>query len=100
MTPFASVAILEKLALLKIARCRAPALSNASSASLRAVLSVPSAVSISVLVSPLLLVMVEMVLPSLNHHRAFLDKRIILDDRYHGYSSNGDAHCSSCIARF
>src|ERR1035438_10005463 len=30
MTPFASVAILEKLALLKIALCRAPALSNAS----------------------------------------------------------------------
>src|ERR1035438_9781375 len=38
MTPFASVAILEKLALLKIALCRAPALSSASSACLRAVL--------------------------------------------------------------
>ena len=41
MTPFASVAMLEKLALLKIALCRAPALSSASSACLRAVLSVP-----------------------------------------------------------
>src|SRR5450759_4986666 len=30
MTPFASVAMLEKLALLKIALCRAPALSSAS----------------------------------------------------------------------
>src|SRR3989337_655037 len=30
MTPFASVAILEKLALLKIAFCKAPVLSNAS----------------------------------------------------------------------
>src|SRR4029450_5841321 len=36
MTPFASVAMLEKLALLKIARCRAPALSSASSACWRA----------------------------------------------------------------
>ena len=36
MTPFASVAMLEKLALLKIALCRAPALSSASSACLRA----------------------------------------------------------------
>ena len=41
MTPFASVAMLEKFALLKIALCSAPALSNASSACLRAVLSVP-----------------------------------------------------------
>jgi hypothetical protein len=41
ITPFASVAMLEKLALLKIALCRAPALSSASSACLRAVLSVP-----------------------------------------------------------
>jgi hypothetical protein len=41
MTPFASVAMLEKLALLKIAVCSAPALMRASSASLRAVLSVP-----------------------------------------------------------
>jgi len=31
MTPFASVAMLEKLALLNIAFCRAPALSSASS---------------------------------------------------------------------
>ena len=37
MTPFASVAMLEKLALLKIALCRAPALSSASSACLRGV---------------------------------------------------------------
>jgi hypothetical protein len=35
MTPFASVAMLEKLALLKIARCRAPAFSSTSSACLR-----------------------------------------------------------------
>jgi len=41
MTPFASVAMLEKLALLKIALCSAPAFSSASSARLRAVLSVP-----------------------------------------------------------
>src|SRR6185437_12063919 len=39
MTLLASVAMLEKLALLKIARCRAPALSNASSACLREVTS-------------------------------------------------------------
>jgi hypothetical protein len=32
MTPLASVAMLEKLALLKIAACSAPALSSASSA--------------------------------------------------------------------
>src|SRR5450759_3783145 len=42
MTPFASVAILEKLALLKIALCRAPALSNASSACWRSVISARS----------------------------------------------------------
>ena len=42
MTPLASVAMLEKLALLKIALCSAPALSSASSACLRAVLSVTS----------------------------------------------------------
>jgi hypothetical protein len=41
ITPLASVAMLEKFALLKIARCSAPALSSASSACLRAVLSVP-----------------------------------------------------------
>ena len=41
ITPLASVAMLEKLALLKIALCKAPALSSASSACLRAVLSVP-----------------------------------------------------------
>jgi hypothetical protein len=58
MTPFASVAILEKLALLKIARCRAPALSSVSSASLRAVLSVPSETPICDLGSAFLLVMV------------------------------------------
>ena len=39
MTPFASVAMLEKLALLKIAFCKAWALSSASSACLRAVVS-------------------------------------------------------------
>src|ERR1700693_4298680 len=37
MTPFASAAILEKLALLKIALCRAPALSSAAFAFLRKV---------------------------------------------------------------
>src|ERR1700685_4516726 len=39
MTPFSSVAMLEKLALLKIALCNAPALSSASSARLRGVAS-------------------------------------------------------------
>ncbi len=39
MTPFASVAMLEKLALLKIACWRAPAFLRASSARLRAVMS-------------------------------------------------------------
>jgi hypothetical protein len=39
MTPFSSVAMLEKLALLKIALCNAPASSSASSARLRAVTS-------------------------------------------------------------
>ena len=51
MTPFASVAMLEKLALLKIALCRAPAFSSVSSACLRAVLSVPSGTPIRVLAS-------------------------------------------------
>jgi hypothetical protein len=58
MTPFASVAMLEKLALLKIARCRAPALSSVSSDCLRAALSVPSETPIRVLVSSFPLVMV------------------------------------------
>src|SRR6187399_3292866 len=39
MTPFSSVAMLEKLALLKIALCNAPASSSASSACFRAVTS-------------------------------------------------------------
>src|SRR6185437_652057 len=39
MTPFASVAMLEKLALLKIARCRAPAFRSTSSACTRRVMS-------------------------------------------------------------
>jgi hypothetical protein len=39
MTPWASVAMLEKLALLRIARCRAPALSSTSSACLTSVVS-------------------------------------------------------------
>jgi hypothetical protein len=39
MTPWASVAMLEKLALLKMARCRAPALSRAASACVRAMVS-------------------------------------------------------------
>src|ERR1700694_2952574 len=39
MTPFASVAMLEKLALLKIALCRAPAFRSTSSACLRKVTS-------------------------------------------------------------
>ena len=42
MTPLASVAMLEKLALLKIALCSAPALSSVSFSSLRAVLSAGS----------------------------------------------------------
>ena len=41
ITPFASVAMLEKLALLKIAFCSAPVFCSAASACLRAVLSVP-----------------------------------------------------------
>src|ERR1700688_190236 len=51
MTPFASVAMLEKLALLKIALCSAPASSNGSSACLCAVLSVPLEATIRPLVS-------------------------------------------------
>src|SRR5665647_2771841 len=58
MTPFASVAMHEKLALLKIARCRAPALSSASSACLRAVLSVPQDTPIRALASSFTLVIV------------------------------------------
>src|SRR5450755_3183257 len=58
MTPFASVAMLEKLALLKIARCRAPAWSSVSSACLRAVLSVLSKRPIRVLVTSFPLAMV------------------------------------------
>src|SRR5450759_4841083 len=56
MTPLASVAMLEKLALLKIARCRAPALSSVSSACWRAVL--PSGTPIRILVSSFPLVIV------------------------------------------
>src|ERR1700694_6312193 len=41
MTPFASVAMLEKLALLKIARCRAPAFSSTSSACWRKIAPAP-----------------------------------------------------------
>jgi hypothetical protein len=41
ITPLASVAMLEKLALLKMASCSAPARNNASSARFLAVLSVP-----------------------------------------------------------
>src|SRR5450759_3286800 len=56
MTPLASVAMLEKLALLKIARCRAPALGSVSSACWRAVL--PSGTPIRILVSSFPLVIV------------------------------------------
>src|SRR3972149_6138161 len=56
MPPLASVAMLEKLALFRIARCRAPALSNVSSASLRAVVSVLSEIRS---VPPLVLVNVS-----------------------------------------
>src|SRR6202043_3412443 len=41
MTPFESVAMLEKLALLKIALCRAPALSSTSSARLDIAFTLP-----------------------------------------------------------
>src|SRR5450759_519754 len=58
MTPFASVAMLEKLALLKIALCRAPAFSSVSSACWHAVLLVPSETPILVLVSSFPLVIV------------------------------------------
>ena len=59
MTPFASVAMLEKLALLKIARCRAPAFSSTSSACLREVTSpAPSETPILVLVTSFPLAMV------------------------------------------
>src|SRR4029077_11215026 len=59
MTPFASVAMLEKLALLKIARCRAPALSSTSSACLREVTSPALAETpILVLVAPISLAIV------------------------------------------
>src|SRR5450755_5090741 len=51
MTPFASVAMLEKLALLKIALCRAPAFSSTSSACLGIASPVLSETPIRVLVS-------------------------------------------------
>src|ERR1700676_2043905 len=47
MTPFASVAILEKLALLKIALCKAPVLSRASVCRTSTLASAASAVSLS-----------------------------------------------------
>src|SRR5260370_11787157 len=50
MTPFASVAMLEKLALLKIALCRAPAFSSTSSAWLYTAFSMLSESPIRVLV--------------------------------------------------
>src|SRR5450631_4328106 len=52
MTPLASVAMLEKLALLKIALCRAPALSSASSAFWRTELSAPAEMPVRVFVPP------------------------------------------------
>src|ERR1700687_2281862 len=57
MTPFASVAMLEKLALLKIARCGAPALSSAASACLRKVPPAPLETPILVLVASLAMVL-------------------------------------------
>jgi hypothetical protein len=66
MTPLASVAMLEKLALLKIALCRAPAWSSASSASLRAVLSAALVMPIRVL---LLRLPMLMLLPPLTNTR-------------------------------
>src|SRR5665647_3928733 len=62
ITPLASVAMLEKLALLKIAFCRAPAWSRASSANLRVEWSAASETSISVAV---LWCSIVMVLPKL-----------------------------------
>src|ERR1700686_4608727 len=68
MTPFASVAMLEKLALLKIARCRAPAFSSTSSACLRKLTS-PALSE-----TPILLLVVSfpltMVLPPVTDARA------------------------------
>src|ERR1700680_3389843 len=46
MTPFASVAMLEKLALLKIARCKAPVFSRASVCRTSMLSSAPSAGSL------------------------------------------------------
>src|SRR5476651_250869 len=73
MTPLASVAMLEKLALLKIALCRAPALSSASSASLCAVLSVLLETLIRVLVSSFPL---STVLPPSNLYSSHLADRL------------------------
>src|ERR1700726_4860256 len=50
MTPLASVAMLEELALLKIALCRAPALSSASSACFGNAFALPSGTLVRVLV--------------------------------------------------
>src|SRR5665213_2081417 len=72
MTPLASVAMLEKLALLKIALCSAPALSSVSSACRRAVLLVPSETPIGVLVSSFPLVIV---LPPVTCNRPHLADR-------------------------
>src|SRR6476661_4544185 len=58
MTPLASVAMLEKLALLKIALCSAPALSSTSSACVRAECSAPSMPSIRILAPAFSLFMV------------------------------------------
>src|SRR5688572_30164515 len=57
MTPLASVAMLEKFALLKIARCRAPALSSVSSACILEVASAPSTGAFRVLAVPFAVVM-------------------------------------------
>src|SRR5665647_271773 len=77
MTPLASVAMLEKLALLKIALCRAPALSSASSACLRAVLSWPSERAIRVHVSlfPLFIAHCPACVTLLKHLRHLLPGR-------------------------
>src|SRR5450759_5890058 len=97
MTPFASVAMLEKLALLKIALCRAPALSSVSSACWHAVLLVPSETPILVLVSSFPLVIVLPPVTCTRPHLADRSRNLKITLRAVLQQSFGaDIACTAC----
>src|SRR5246500_5949818 len=95
ITPFASVAMLEKLALLKIAFCRAPAFSSTSSACLREVTSpAPSETPIRVLVTSFPL---AMVLPSGNLYCLSVPNWRLGHPSVQRHDRHGRATLQSCL---